>query len=118
MSEPGATSTPPATPPPPPPPTGAAAAAPTPKPEAPATGAGAKPGTIGAAQASFDDARKAFVAAADCPHMCKALSSMENATTHLCELSQGAEQKRCADAKAKLAAADAKVKSTCGGCGP
>lgn len=78
---------------------------------------GGKPNSIGAAQSSFDDARKTFIAAADCIHMCKALTSMSNATTHLCELTQGgSEQKRCTDAKAKLAAADAKVKSTCGGC--
>jgi hypothetical protein len=79
--------------------------------------AGGKPPNIGAAQAAFDDARKTFVAAADCIHMCKALASMTNATDHLCELTQGSgEYKRCSDAKAKLDAAQAKVKSTCGGC--
>jgi hypothetical protein len=125
----------PTTAPPPPtvpePPTGAAAGSKAPatksppppatKPTAPgidsAGGGGGKPTSIGAAQTSFDDARKTFIAAADCTHMCKALTSMSNATTHLCELTQGgSEQKRCTDAKAKLAAADAKVKSTCGGC--
>ncbi|MGZ3449326.1 MAG: hypothetical protein ACXVEF_06985 [Polyangiales bacterium] len=90
---------------------------PTPPPGTDKAGGGGKPNSVGAAQASFDEARKSFVAAADCIHMCKALASMTNATTHLCELTQGgSEQKRCTDAKAKLAAADAKVKSSCGGC--
>jgi hypothetical protein len=117
----------------PPPPTPVPGATQAPTTKAPATAAkptappgtdaggsgGKKANAIGAAQSSFDDARKTFIAAADCVHMCKALTSMSNATTHLCELTQGGgEQKRCTDAKAKLAAADAKVKSTCGGCTP
>jgi hypothetical protein len=133
----GAVEEPKTAPPPPPtvlePPTGAAAGTKAPATKTPSTapvpptttkpgadaggGGGSKANTIGAAQASFDDARKTFIAAADCIHMCKALTSMSNATTHLCELTQGSsEQKRCTDAKSKLAAADAKVKSTCGGC--
>lgn len=72
------------------------------------------------AQASFDDAAKAFTAAgSDCARLCKALSSMSNATSRLCDLAKDgpeAEQKKCADAKERLTQAEAKVKSSCGGC--
>lgn len=67
------------------------------------------------AQVSVDNAANAFAAAGnDCAQLCKALSSMTNATDHLCELA--GDDKRCSDAKTRLDAARAKVKSTCGTC--
>jgi hypothetical protein len=71
------------------------------------------------AQGELEDAQTAFTAAGgDCASLCKALASMSRATDHLCELvKEGGDPKRCDDAKARLDAAQAKVKSTCGGCG-
>jgi hypothetical protein len=71
------------------------------------------------AQTSFEDAESAFTAAGnDCVQLCKALASMNNATERLCELAKdNGDEQRCTDAKNKLDAARAKVKSTCGGCG-
>jgi hypothetical protein len=67
------------------------------------------------AQANFDSASTAFSAAGnDCAQLCKALSSMSNATDRLCELAS--TDVRCSDAKTKLDAARARVKSTCGTC--
>ena len=67
------------------------------------------------AQVNVDTAANAFAAAGnDCAQLCKALSSMTNATDHLCELA--GDDKRCSDAKTRLDAARAKVKSTCGTC--
>lgn len=67
---------------------------------------------------AFSDAESAFEAAGnDCAQMCKALTSMTNATDRLCELAkENGDSKRCDDAKQKLDGAKAKVKSTCGGC--
>lgn len=74
------------------------------------------PSQIAAAQTEFDDASKAFTASGgDCPSLCKSLGSMSNATEHLCGLVEGtSDGQRCLDARARLAAAQAKVKSTCG----
>lgn len=73
--------------------------------------------TVEQAQLSFDDAQKSFAASgSDCAQLCKALSSMTNATQRLCELSTETDV-RCVDARSKLDAAKTKVKSTCGGCG-
>jgi hypothetical protein len=70
---------------------------------------------IAKAQTQFDEASKAVqLAGNDCAQLCKALSSMTNATDRLCELA--GEDKRCSDARAKLDAAKTKVKSTCGTC--
>ena len=67
------------------------------------------------AQVSFDEASHAFSAAGnDCAQLCKALGSMTHATDRLCELA--GDDKRCSDAKTRLDAARAKVKSTCGSC--
>lgn len=72
------------------------------------------------AQISFEDASKSFTAAgSDCAQLCKALHSMTHATDRLCELTQGgslADQQRCTDARVRLDAAKAKVKSSCGTC--
>lgn len=89
--------------------------APTPMPGSGASGAVVMSPEIAKAQAQFDQSNQAFMAAGnDCAQLCKALSSMTNATDHLCELT--GEDKRCTDAKARLDAARAKVKSTCGVC--
>lgn len=71
------------------------------------------------AQGDLESAESAFTAAGnDCASLCKALSSMTRATDHLCELAKEAsEPKRCDDAKARLDAAQSKVKASCGGCG-
>lgn len=71
------------------------------------------------AQGELEDAQSAFTAAgSDCASLCKALASMTRATDHLCELAkEAADPKRCDDAKGRLDSAQAKVKSTCGGCG-
>jgi hypothetical protein len=76
--------------------------------------------TPDAAQKQFDDAQQAFDASGgDCAQMCKALASMQRATDHLCTLA-GDDldgKKRCDDARARVETAEAKVKSSCGGCG-
>lgn len=75
---------------------------------------------VAKAQSTFDDASKAFAAAgSDCAQLCKALHSMTHATDRLCELTQGGtvtDQQRCTDARVRLDAAKAKVKSSCGAC--
>lgn len=67
---------------------------------------------------SFVAAESAFAAAGnDCAQLCKALNSMTKATDRLCELAkENGDGKRCEDAKTRLDAARAKVKSTCGSC--
>jgi len=78
------------------------------------------PNEVANAQAQFDSASKAFAASGtDCLSLCKSLGSMTNATEHLCGLVEGTtDQQRCTDARARLAAAQAKVKTTCSGtCG-
>lgn len=101
------------------PPSGATA--PVMKPAEAATPSGGATGTVvtspelAKAQASFDQSNQAFMAAGnDCAQLCKALGSMTNATDRLCELA--GEDKRCTDARTRLQAARAKVKSTCGAC--
>jgi len=69
----------------------------------------------------FAAAESQLSAAGDCVAMCKALASMRKATDHLCALTKDGgddDKKRCDGAKEKVASAEAKVKSTCGGCGP
>ena len=100
----------------------AGSTAPAAKAPAPVPGGGmvVMPNEVANAQAQFDQASKAFAASAtDCLSLCKSLGSMTNATEHLCGLVEGtADQQRCTDARARLAAAQAKVKSTCSGtCG-
>jgi len=73
------------------------------------------------ADEDFAAAESQLSAAGDCAAMCKALASMRKATDHLCALTKDGgddEKKRCDGAKEKVASAEAKVKSTCGGCGP
>ncbi len=99
----------------------AAAPAPVmPGPAGGATGTVVTPDALAQAQAAFDDASKAFAAStSDCASLCKALSSMTNATARLCALTESGppdQQRRCTDARAKLGEAQAKVQSSCGVC--
>ena len=71
-----------------------------------------------AARAEMERAQSDLEAAAsDCAAACRALSSMERATQHLCTLvSDPDDQKRCDDAQHRLASARARVKNSCGAC--
>ncbi len=92
-------------------------------PNVPDKDADSKPSSpdVSKARDEFDMAATQLSAASDCVTMCKALASMRKAAEHLCELTKDGgddEKKRCDGAKDKVAAAEVKVKSTCGGCGP
>jgi len=71
-----------------------------------------------AARAELQRAQSDLEAAAtDCAAACRALSSMERATQHLCTLvADPDDQKRCDDAQHRLAAARERVRSSCGTC--
>lgn len=90
-----------------------------PPPREPATKAEPAFVTDKEATAQLVQAEADFQAAGnDCEKLCKALASMTHATERLCELAKSnGDEQRCTDAKTKLDAARAKVKSTCGGCG-
>jgi hypothetical protein len=61
--------------------------------------------------------RELRTAAGDCATACRALGSMERATAHLCSLATAPEDRdHCEHAKARVIAARAEVKSTCGSC--
>jgi hypothetical protein len=56
-------------------------------------------------------------AGGQCPIACRALGSMDRAAGRLCSLATSADEKLvCAEAKAKLLAARAKVRQACGAC--
>jgi hypothetical protein len=71
-----------------------------------------------AARADLDRAQRDLESAAsDCESACRALASMERATSHLCSLAEEAEdQRRCDDAKLRLTSARGRVRAACGGC--
>ena len=76
---------------------------------------------ITTAVAEFDAAEKALLATAPCETMCKALQSMSRAADRICELARdgsATDQKRCTDAKAKVAEATARVRVSCPNCDP
>jgi hypothetical protein len=87
-----------------------------------ATGGAADQGDLAqrraAARAELQRAQSDLEAAAsDCTAACRALSSMERATQHLCTLvADPDDQKRCDDAQHRLAAARERVRSSCGTC--
>jgi hypothetical protein len=57
------------------------------------------------------------LAASDCESACRALASMERATSHLCSLAEEPDdQRRCDDARLRLTAARGRVRAACGGC--
>ena len=52
----------------------------------------------------------------DCAAACRALASMERATSHLCALSPADERGACDDAKAQVWSARARIRAACGSC--
>lgn len=73
------------------------------------------------AVAEFDAADKALTTTAPCDTMCKALQSMIRAADRICELARdgnATEQKRCTDARAKVAEATSRVRASCPNCEP
>lgn len=79
-------------------------------------------GSVGRAQADFDEASRSLeLAANDCSQLCKALSSMSRAAERLCEIAKdGGDdgQRRCSEARAKVEAARARVRERCPACEP
>jgi hypothetical protein len=72
-----------------------------------------------AARAELDRAQHDLdSAASDCESACRALASMERATSHLCSLAEDPDdQSRCGDARRRLTTAQGRVRAACGGCG-
>lgn len=61
--------------------------------------------------------RELDTAAGDCQSACRALASMERATTHLCSLAdQDDDRRRCEDARRRLSEARNRVRAACGAC--
>ena len=61
--------------------------------------------------------RELEAAASSCESACRALASMERATSHLCSLAdEPGDQRRCDDAKVRLTAARGRVRAACGAC--
>jgi hypothetical protein len=57
--------------------------------------------------------------ASDCGAACRALASMSRAVDHLCALVDSADdQRRCDDARRRMASARERVRQTCGVCSP
>ncbi len=53
----------------------------------------------------------------DCANVCRALSSLERATAHLCALASGdSDKSACDDAKSRVQHAQAQIKASCGTC--
>jgi hypothetical protein len=71
-----------------------------------------------AARADVDRAQLDFDAAmTSCESACRALASMDRATTHLCSFAdERDDQRRCDDARQRLAAARGRVRAACGAC--
>lgn len=73
------------------------------------------------ALADFAAAEKELTLTAPCDSMCKALQSMTRAADRICELARdgtASDQKRCSDAKQKIAEATARVRAACPDCNP
>lgn len=61
--------------------------------------------------------RELDLATGECGSACRALASMERATGHICNLaSDDGDRRRCEDAKAKVARARDRIRSSCGTC--
>lgn len=71
-----------------------------------------------AARAELDRAEHDLTAAAaDCDSACRALASMDRATTHLCSLADLPDDRRsCEDARQRLSEARGRVRAACGAC--
>lgn len=85
------------------------------------TTARAEEGDLADALAEFAEAEKALTTTAPCDTMCKALQSMIRAADRICELARdgtATDQKRCTDAKTKVAEATARVRASCPNCDP
>lgn len=53
----------------------------------------------------------------DCTNACRALVSLEHATSHLCEMAADAsDQSSCSDAKGRVIRARSQIKASCGTC--
>jgi hypothetical protein len=81
----------------------------------------AEEGELADALAEFADAEKSLATSAPCETMCKALQSMIRAADRICELAHdgtATDQKRCTDARAKVADATARVRASCPNCEP
>jgi hypothetical protein len=105
------------------PPTGGVHVAPEPPPPPPPMAPADQPITEPkaarvAARADLDRAQRELESAAgDCESACRALASMERATTHLCSLAdEPDDQRRCEDARLRLTSAQGRVRAACGGC--
>jgi hypothetical protein len=61
---------------------------------------------------------KLRASASDCAAACRALASMARAVAHLCALADSPDDRRCEDAKHRLAGAREQVRRTCGSCPP
>lgn len=70
------------------------------------------------ARSELDTAsRELDLATGECGSACRALASMERATGHICTLaSDESDRRRCEDAKAKVARARDRIRSSCGTC--
>ncbi len=85
-----------------------------------ATGAVAS-SEMDAAVKALGEAEAELAAGTPCVTMCKALQSMMGAADRICELAKGGsehDQKRCGDARAKVAEAIASVRKSCPDCNP
>jgi hypothetical protein len=73
---------------------------------------------IARAKGDIDRAdRELQTAAGDCATACRALASMERATSHLCRIAGAADDRdRCDEAKTKVLLARDRVRTTCGSC--
>ena len=73
------------------------------------------------ALADFAAAEKDLALTAPCDSMCKALQSMVRAADRICDLARdgsASDQKRCTDARQKVAEATARVRAACPECNP
>jgi hypothetical protein len=110
-TEPSGPGAPPPAPPPPPPPAPASAFTP----EEPRD----REARRDSARKELETAEKQLldVAASSCESACRALASMERATSLLCTVADDAgDQRRCEDARRRLSAARTHVRSVCGSC--
>jgi hypothetical protein len=96
-----------------------ALAPPAPPPPPPADQPAERASSRIAARAELDRAQRELESAAnDCESACRALASMERATSHLCSLAEEPDdQRRCEDARVRLTTARGRVRAACGGCG-
>jgi hypothetical protein len=88
---------------------------------APASAAAAPPSRDvqrAAAREEIDRSERSLQASlSDCTVACHALDSMDRAVTHLCALVDApSDQRRCDDARQRLAVARRRVRETCGAC--